>query len=620
MGDNDNKKESESTVKAEQNEQKNVEGGRVQKRKRYDVKPERASRRDERRDLMVKAKALWEALRPKATGKEKSLKLVGELVAILQGRIVEFVFRHDGSRIVQWMLAEGSATHRDAVLKELEKDAAKSILPGEAPFFVRLASDRYGKHLAVKLLRVGDRARRIQAYDTHLRGNVTALMRSAPGADALDVAFQTVVTGAQRAALVIELLFSRESRLYATACSKLAQKDTRATFEEYVSSLGPEFRKQVLDAAQKSLAVLADRDALLRTNIVHCALQQYLASVGDDVTRTREMAGLLAPVLVHLTHTRAGAHVAVTCIKVLDAKHRKKAARSLKGHVRKIAEDEFGYRVLIALLEWVDDTRLTRSCVLKEIISASKLSAHLGDEDARTDAKSTAVPDAVDVKYLVSLCKHKHARMVMLHLLLYKQTRYFNPEAYGHLWSVPEEKYGVTSKKKAAVRVSELLETTRGALNKVLESHMKTLLSSHLSAPVVIGAVQDDTMRDVTALAIAELLKEDESRAQLAGNICARKTLATLFKIGGAQFANKVIEVCGGNLAVQLALDRNCIGCAKFLLMATENSEAALAVSRAKSDIKRAVAGNEKSQAIAVELVKRAKMLGSFDLAIDRKA
>lgn len=104
----------------------------------------------------------------------------------------------------------------------------------------------------------------------------------------------------------------------------------------------------------------------------------------------RDMAGLLAQLVLHLTHTRAGAQVAVKCIKILDAKHRKKAVRSLKGHVRKIAEDEFGHRVLVAMMEWTDDTKLVDSVISKEIISALKLAGQVGDEEVKV-TKSGAV-------------------------------------------------------------------------------------------------------------------------------------------------------------------------------------------------------------------------------------
>lgn len=543
-----NKENAIADLKSKGDDDKVAEG-RVQKRKRYDAKPERSNRREERRELMAKAKSLWEALRPKATGKEKSQKLVSELLSILGGRIVEFVFRHDGSRIVQWMLAEGTQQNRAAVLDELEQGAKRDTLPGEPPFFVRLASDRYGKHLAIKLLRVGDRARRTATYERYLRGNVPALMRTSPGADALDVAFQTVVSASQRANLVLELLFTREQRLLDNARSILAgDKERKAgapKFTEYLDKLVPEFRKQALTSAGATLSAFTDKDAMLRMNIVHCGLQQYLEAVSrqDDPAPARDIAALLAPVIVHLTHTRAGAHVAITCIKLLDAKHRKKAVRSLKGHVRKIAEDEFGHRVLLAFLEWMDDTKIVGSIIFTEILSTSKIAVQLsGEDDGEKEKKSgTGAPEVIDVDYLTALCKHKHARMIILHLLVHRQTRYFNPDVYGHLWAdIDHEKFGKMSKKDPNARREELLVKVRDALKKMFASQTQVLLSHHFSAPVVIGALQDGLLCESVTLAIQEILKDGERRSQMQKNTCCRKTLATLCKIGGAEVADKV--------------------------------------------------------------------------------
>lgn len=604
----------------------NVAAGRVQKRKRYDAKPERSTRRDERRELMAKAKSLWEALRPKATEKQKREKLVGELVTILRGRIVEFVFRHDGSRIVQWMLSEGSADQRAPVLRELVDGSDAKALPGEAPFFVRLACDRYGKHLAVKLLRVPDKKHRTAVYERYLVGNVAALMRSAAGADTLDIAFQTVVSPGERARLVLELLFAKEPKLFVAVNAKLA-KDGKGKkppgFAACADMLGDEFKKQILESSAATLGGCIDKESSLRMNIVHCALKEYLDLIMTEspASQTQEIAGVLAPSLVHLTHTKAGAHVAVTCVKVLDAKHRKKAVRSLKGHVRQIAEDEAGHLVLLAFLEWMDDTKIVGSIIYTEIFSKSKVAAELAGEETSEKKNSKKAKEAgvgpVDMEYLTEMCKHKHARRMLLHLLVHRQTRYFNPDLYGHVWSpVDADKFGKMSKKDAHVRRSELLDKALQGLKALIEEQTLPLLQHHFSAPVIVGALQSLVLKEHVALVVSKLLMDDETKQTILGNICARKTLATLFKVGRAEFADRVVETCGADIAVELALDRNCVRSAKNLLMATEKKEAALAVVKAKTQIKKAAKGNEMSEVIAGELLERAKQLTALDSII----
>ncbi len=600
--------------------------GPVAKRKRYESKPERSVRSEERRELMTKAKSVWEVLRPKATGKEKSQKLVGELLDMLRGRIVEFVFRHDGSRIVQWMLAEGKAEQVNVVMQELEKASEKTGAPGEAPLFVRLANDRYGKHLAVKLLRKADKARRAQMYDKYLRGNVAALMKNASGADTLDIAFQTVVSNAQRSRLVVELLFAREKKLWATILAKRAKdEDAKAPmrFQECCESLGDEFKTTILESAAATLNSLIDKDNMLRMNIVHCALKEYLTLVMAEceASKSWEIAGLLAPSLVHLTHTRAGAQVAVTCVKILDAKHRKKAVRSLKGHVRKIAEDEFGNLVLVAFLEWVDDTKLVGSIIFTELLSKSKLAVELAgvdDEGGEKKAKKKkAEPDQVDVEYLVTLCKHKHARMVLLHLLAHRQTRYFNPDRFRYVWEeLDVEKFGKMSKKAMDVRREELLAKVRDALKALVLKHIDDLLCNTFAAPVAIGMVKDKEFTDAMAKAVSEMMSDDGRRSAVMESMCGRKTLGTLFKIGGTQFADSVVEQCGAGIAVSLATHESGAECVLHLLLGTEKTEAAKAVTEAEKTICEIAGDDTRKQKFAKQLVERARNLTSFDSVV----
>jgi pumilio homology domain family member 6 len=449
-------------------------------------RPARSGRRDERNAVMAQAKALWEEMRPKATDAAKTAKLATQLADHLRGRVVEFVFRHDGSRIIQWLLTDASEAQRSSIMDELlaGADAAgKAITPsvaaanaavadraitgGEPPFFVRLACDRYGRHLALKLLRVATKIHRAAIFESYLRGNTPALIKNAYGADVLDFAFQTNLNASSRAHLVIELLFSREKKFLAVVYSKLAgsvQKNEKLTFATALELVGVEFKDVCVDSAGQVLSSLIDKDALVRLAIVHAALDEYLDVLMSDypAEKSRELCGLLAPSLVHLAHTKPGLSCAIKCVKVLDAKHRKKVVRSLKGHVRALANEECGHRLLIALFEWVDDTKLVGRAITAELYTASKIVADIAlqhDDDDEIDVEEgtkkksltasrkpkpkpvkacmsgdTTLVGGVDIDYLGSLFLNKFGRMLFLSLLFPRDTRYFNPDMYGYIW------------------------------------------------------------------------------------------------------------------------------------------------------------------------------------------
>lgn len=590
----------------------------AKKRKCYDEKPIRANRRDERREIMVRAKEKWEQLRPKATSKEKSIALVNELLQLLSGRIVEFVFRHDGSRIVQWMLADGDEGQKAKVLAELMEGSKKPALQGEMPFFVQLACDRYGHHLAFKVLRVSDKRHRSMIFDLYLKGNTTLLMRNAHGSDVLDFAFQTVLTARSKAELVLELLYGKEKKLLDTVRQKLFAKQgepstilsakespqTQSLFAQSLELVGETFKDVVVESAGLFLAHLIEKENLLSFEIIHSAVKEYLQVVMTDYpkAKSQEMAVSLGSMLVHFAHTKPGVHVAVTCVKILDAKHRKKVLRALKTHVRKLLEDEFGHRLILALFEWVDDTRLVGKTISAEIFSSSSVAAEIAEVDVeqqksssrggktkaekkglKAKQKAASSSGGIDLDYVLAMCQHKYARMPLLSLLFGRDTRYFNPDVYGLVWKeIDIEKFGQLSKKDADTRRSELRVVFDGAVNDLMRKEMSKLLRSRWSAPIVLGSLLNKETNDAVLDGVMDVLLKDGEIADILSDTCARKTLATLVKIGGEKFASVIVEKCGVEVVGKFAGCDSTMPIARNLVAACGRRDAEKALKRAE--------------------------------------
>lgn len=619
------------------------------KKPRPAERPVRATRRDERNEVMAAARAAWEELRPKAVDADKTARLVTKLFELLQGRVVEFVFRHDGSRIVQWMLGDGDEAQTGALMDELlagarvdaEKAAAvraggeeRDVLAaGEsgAPFFVRLAGDRYGRHLAMKMLRVSVKHPRHRGviFESCLKGNAAVMVRNAYGADVLDFAFQTTLNASQRSQLVVELLFSRERKILGIVESKLAGKVTdtgapvKLTFASALLECGDDFKGMVVDNAGAALAAFVDKPALVRLGVVHAALDEYLGVLLRDypAARARELAALLAPSVVHLAHTKPGVSCAVACVKLLDAKHRKKVVRSLKGHVRDLVVEECGHRLLLAVCDWVDDTKLVGKALTAELFSSSKLSAELAIQKEDDAAEGGTVSDKrilpgrvpkakksdgagakgagdridvddgkVDVDYLKSLFLHKHGRMLFLSLLFPRDTRYFNPDLYGSSWAaIDEEKFGKMSKKAPTARTQELWTQFSPAVGEVITASCRELLMSHWSAPVLIGAIGKEELRDLTTrCVVAELravVSDDEGADCLRRSVCAQKTFGVLFKVGGPAVCGQIMSEAGVDVVAQLGAIERWAAAGRSLLVSSESVDAAKRVVKAKVDI-----------------------------------
>lgn len=506
--------------------------------KKARVSEETVLARRERNEVMKAAREKWELARPKATSKEKRLKLVDGLLKLLHGRVVEFVFRHDGSRIVQWML-DGSAKQREAVMGEL--------LKGGKGFFTRLVCDRYGRHLAYKMMKVCDKEGKKGIVEEFLKGSVGGLMKSWYGADVLDHGFQTILNAGQRAELVTELLYSRERKVYESVQSKL--KGVR--FSESVLLIEEDLRKYVVESAHGLLITLLEKEKMASLEVVHAAVKEYL-DVCEQYPKEKsvEMAVFLGPLLVDFGHSKAGVNVAIRCIKILDAKHRKKVVRGLKLHVRKLMEDEYGHRLIVCLFELIDDTRLIgnviRTQVLTTGLDGELKEAELKEAESKEEARGVKrggrskgekkglkkeTKSESDMDYLKKMAMHKYARMGMLSVFVGRSSRYFNPDIYGSIWDEGHvDKFGQMSKKDAEVRRLEIRGVFETAVGELMSECMGELLRCLWSSAVVIGAFQCEETREGVLVGVGKCLKGVGE-----GETCAKKTVRTLIKLGGGE-------------------------------------------------------------------------------------
>lgn len=363
---------------------------RIKRQSNEDGKPARSLRRDERRDLLTRAKLMWETLRPRATGKAKSEKLASELQAMVSGRLSELAFKHDGSRIIQWLLTSGNPKVRQSILAELQKEGDGE----DEGLFSKLVSDRYAKHLALKVMKGANSETRQKIFDQHIQPHVPRLVRQVHSANVLDTAYCTLLNGSGKIRLVQSILFSREPmhwNAYISAQKSAVDSDgnkgnnnkTLSMFEDVLESVSDEFKNVVNDSAYEVVSSLIEKEVLLPLEVVHATVREWMevAVRSGDIERLRGIACSIAPQLVHFAHTKPGLWVSVTCIKMLDAKHRKKVVRSIRGHVRKLAMDEFGSRVIIALQEWMDDTRLLGKVVSTELCTTERVLPEMPQED-----------------------------------------------------------------------------------------------------------------------------------------------------------------------------------------------------------------------------------------------
>lgn len=92
-------------------------------------------------DIIQRSKQLWERLRRKShVSKAERKQLVDELFSIVNGRVSDFVFKHDAVRVIQCALKYANKTQTTAIADELRGS------------YRTLAESKYAKFLVGKLL------------------------------------------------------------------------------------------------------------------------------------------------------------------------------------------------------------------------------------------------------------------------------------------------------------------------------------------------------------------------------------------------------------------------------------------------------------------------------------
>jgi pumilio family protein 6 len=123
----------------------------------------------------------------------------------------------------------------------------------------------------------------------------------------------------------------------------------------------PEKKEPVLKYMADMLKGCLDKGTLVHS-IVHKALLQYLTLA--DAKGRDELMSLLRDSLQEIIHTREGARVAMLCLSYSSPKDKKAVIKAFKPFLSKMAVDEYGYLVLLRLLDVTDDTVLVSKAVV----------------------------------------------------------------------------------------------------------------------------------------------------------------------------------------------------------------------------------------------------------------
>jgi len=377
------------------------------KAERKKLKESRKSKKNtEVYELSKEAKLMWEELRQEACPQEKRTKLSVSLYELIQPHIKKLVFSHDIVRVIECLVAVGGPSIRNKIFEEL-----KEQLP-------LLIQSKYGHFYVIKILKYGTREHRatvIKAFE----GNVVKLMKHSVAATVIEYAYNDHANSAQRTRLIQEF-YGPEFRHF---------KDESLNNLGAVLAKNPEKREVVMRNLRDNLLKVVSKGPW-RLTLVHTLLMEYMTHC--DPESLSEFSDLLKNELVNILHTKDGSRVAMMCLWHGTPKDRKTIVKSFKTHVSKMAKEEHGCLVLMALFDCVDDTTLVSKAIIQELME-----------------------DCTD------LMMHQHGRKVLIYLVTPRNTVYFHPQFCQILARGDDNKH---SKKDMNIRRKELLDAVQDDL------------------------------------------------------------------------------------------------------------------------------------------------------------
>ncbi|XP_011643245.1 protein penguin [Pogonomyrmex barbatus] len=371
-------------------------------------------------DKVIQAKQISEKLRRSDCKPLNRTKLTQTLHQMLENYYSKVIFTHDLSRVVQCMIKYCETDIRQAILSELK------------PCIVEMLQSKYAKNCVKALLKYGSREIRCEII-SQFYGNIVKLMSHSVSASLVELTYSTWCTEFDK------IYFKQE--FYGDMYKLDKDKNIKALWNVYENAM--DMKMATLSAVKANLIRILNK-GFVNSVLLHTVLWEFLhvCSVEDR----NELIVMLRPYIIMLCQTKMGTRVAMECIWHGNSKDRKVIMKALKGNVKAICLSTYGYMMLLALFDSVDDTVLIQKIILSEL-----------QED------------------LVNIALNEYGKHVILYLVARRDSCYFSPAVVKYLCQGDNNS---TSKKSDDIREYELLEAIHDPLLDAITADTATWLSN----------------------------------------------------------------------------------------------------------------------------------------------
>lgn len=491
-------------------------------------------------DIIARSKKIWERLRRKShVPKEERKELVNELFTIINGRVRDFVFKHDSVRVIQCALKYANMEQRKNITKELQGDLRS------------LAESRYGKFLVAKMVVEGDSETRDMIVP-EFYGHVRRLINHPEASWIVDDIYRQVASREQKNAMLREW-YGAEFALFHR---KPAAKDPLAAGTEETAELAkileanPEKRRPILQYLHQLINSLIQKKMTGFTMLHDAMLQYFLAlPAGSEEQRAflDEMLGDIdaesegggGDLYKNLAFTKNGSRLVCLALAHGTAKDRKLLLRVFsKETVDMMAFDTNAKNVLVAGLEVPDDTTMTSKVIYRELLGEK-----IDDKEERLNKLESVVNDL-------------NARMPLLFPIAGPAKWLITKDSDKALMEEVFEVRKTSSKKAPELRRKGLIDYMSKALLELITERTANLVQSTTGCQFISEALLElSGDKEAAKTAIATLAAGDPtSEDHIANQAAAGRMLKTLVLGGAFDPATKSVKLAEPRLGFAATL------------------------------------------------------------------
>lgn len=430
---------------------------------------------------IARSKKLWERLRRKNhVAQDERDILVKELFDIITGQVRDFVFKHDAVRVVQCLLKYSNVEQRRQIAEELKGS------------YRELAESRYAKFLIAKLVVQDNQIRDMIVPEFY--GHVKQLMRNSEASWIVDDIYRTLATKEQKAKLLREW-YGPEFVIFGNSASKHGpQVENEITADlSKILQQNPEKRGPIMRHLNEMTNQMVQKKTTGFT-MLHDAMLQYFLNTKPGSPEATEFLEMLrddegGDCLKNLGFTQSGSRLVCLALAYGSSKDRRAILKVFKTHMKLLAEDVWGYMVLIAAYEVIDDTVMVTKTVFPELLS----------RDMQTEQRQ---------EELLRQVENLRARIPLLYPMSRQPPKWLLSNHDAALIQEIKEIRVATSKKDPETRRLELVRAMSQPLLDLIASRADRLVQSsfgcQFAAEVMFGAIGD---KEAASKALAGLVK-----------------------------------------------------------------------------------------------------------------